>query len=134
MKKQLKITSLLMLFIATSLFSACSKDDEIDDPIVGKWFIKKYVEVYYNPNGTKGGEASTTDFDNNDFITFKANGEFENYSGISKYTKAGDKVTVTGKTNKTYTVKVLTEKELQLLSTTTDKEDYRYEVTLTLQK
>ncbi len=138
MKKLTQIT-IAILLITGVFFSSCKKDSpsektESTSLLVGKWYIKKYVEVFYNPNGSKGGEASTTDFDNTDFINFKANGDYEDFSGLSKFTEVGDKVTVKGKVNKVYTVKVLTATNLELFSTSKDSENYSYEVSLTLKK
>lgn len=138
--KKLTTLTIAILLIAGAFLSSCKKESTTTeqttstDILVGKWYTKKYVEVYYNPNGVKGGESSSVDFNSTDFINFKANGDYENSGGISKFTHVGDKVTVTGKVNKVYTVKVLTATDLQLFSTSTDSQNYKYEVTLTLQK
>ncbi|TCD02801.1 lipocalin family protein [Pedobacter psychroterrae] len=70
--------NVLFLFIMAAIaISGCKKDnkkdDELKSTIAGKWFTKKIVEVNY-VNNVKKEEHTDTDFGNNDFFEFKADG------------------------------------------------------------
>ena len=139
------------LLLAVVLMGGCQKDDNSDNApadIVGKWYIKKMVDVEYE-NGVKVDESTETTFTTKDFMEFKSNGtavfssdggpdpaDIDNFT----YTRQGDKVvlTLTGSTDVTQVdIKKLTTNELVLFIDETDTyqgKTYRYTSELTLSK
>ena len=106
--------NVLVLFIMAAIaISGCKKDDKKDDDakstIVGKWLVKKIYEVEYE-NGVKKREDTDTDFGNQDFFEFKADGtglfsETGDTDPIT-YKVTGDMLTITDSPGESFDLKI----------------------------
>lgn len=106
--------NVLLLFIMAALaISGCKKDDKKDDDakstIVGKWLVKSIYEVEYE-NGIKKREDTDTDFGNQDFFEFKADGtglfsETGDTDPIT-YKVTGDMLTITDSPGESFDLKI----------------------------
>ncbi len=103
-RKSKKITQiknllrLILLLTSLTIFWGCEKNENTEkeetvvaaqDSIVGKWFQKNYEQSYFQNNGTvRSGGSSTVDFDETDFVEFKADGYLQERIGNCKIYKS----------------------------------------------
>lgn len=139
MKKTIYLVFALLL-ITTASLSSCEKDESeasvvvvVPDPIVGKWFIKKYEEKWFE-NNVQGGLSSSVDFNSSDFMNFTAEGGYTRGTTTGTYKRDGSKVVITTNgSGREYTIQLITDKDLKLFYLINPGSS-RSEVTLTLQK
>ena len=60
------IKNILLLITAVFLFSACSKDESIQDSLVGEWEFENYYHKFKSENNN-GTPSSNEEFETGDF-------------------------------------------------------------------
>jgi hypothetical protein len=143
--KNLKLISFLLIVL---VISSCKKDEDKDDApnaIVGKWFLKKMVEINYTGD-EKTEEAPVTNFGTEDYLQFNTDGtgkisEEGNTDEFTYKVLSNNKLEIIYEgdngTDETISILKLNSNDLVLFidqSETYQNIKYRYTVELTLRK
>lgn len=142
----MKKNVLVLFIVAAFAISGCKKDDKKDEEskstIVGKWLVKKIYEVEYE-NDIKKREDTDTDFGNQDFFEFKADGTglFSEVGDTDPltYKVTGDVITITDSPGESFDLKIksLSGNDLVLVDEATETDQgitYRYVTEITFKK
>ena len=130
------LVSLLVVFtlVGTTTITGCKKDKEASkqEQIVGNWNMDK---IYFEMNIAGTSQKDTTEFEDGEYVNFKADGTMSSNDGAGTWEIIGNKLKVTDPDDgpQEFDIKKLDGSELQLYTKEVEGESF-FESTMFLKR